>query len=492
MKMKKRKLLLKNIGIALSVLQFIISVIFCWELFEFNMLPNRYSIGITVILFLLCIITLLLQFRYKPGIFGKIISVIIIIALLFSSSIISDFNNTFKSILDNAKTQKEKINVYIMADREIPTDIEASDFTYGVLSSTHGESFESMMTILKDKFGDKPKTAEYKTTAELTEALYSGKVEAIILDESFISFITEIEEYVNFETETKILYSEEFSISIKTTDRDLDSDTLVVYITGNDQKGSVSAKGRTDVNILAVVNIKTKEILLISTPRDYYVNLKFDNGNYSSIPDKLTHSGNYGISVSMNTMETIYDNIDIDYYFRVNFTGFIKIVDALGGVDVYVPKNFKANGNGTIFKKGNAHLNGEQALDFVRERYAFANGDNRRGEAQMEVITALLKKIMSPSVISGYSQIIDSVQRYFLTDIPTELISSLVKMQIEDGAEWNITSASIEGDNTYEAVYSIQDGRKYSVALRNKEDEDEIKEMIQKVLDGEHLSSDDE
>lgn len=488
---KRRNLLFKDMGVALASVQFIASVIFCFLLFSLNMLPDRYSVGITVILLLLSFIVFLLQGKYVSGIVGKVFSVVMIAALIFGSSLLTDLNATLKSITAGGNVQKEKINVYIMADREIPTDAEASEFVYGIMASTQGESLDNMIAIMTDKFGgEAPRTAEYKTAEDLAEALYTEQVDAIILGESFVSIISDIEAYANFETDTKILYSEEFSIAIDSGTANLDSDTMIIYISGNDKTGSVEGFHRSDVNILAVVNTKTREILLVSTPRDYYVNLKFNDGTYSALPDKLTHAGNYGVEVSMNTLETIYD-IDIDYYFRVNFTGFIEIVDALGGVDVYVPKNFTAQGAGTVFTQGNAHLSGAEALDFVRERYAFAGGDNRRGSAQMEVITSLLNKVMSPSVISGYREILDSLQRYFQTNIPSELISSLVKKQIDEGGDWNITSTSVEGTGSSEYTNSYP-RQKLSVFLRNSESEAAAKELIQKVLNGESLESEEE
>lgn len=491
MKTKKRFLFAKNLGITLSALQFIISAIFCWQLFRVNLLPDSISIGITVILFLLCVITLLLQFRYKSGIVGKVISVLLAVALLFGSTVLGDVANTIKRMNENAGSQTEKICVYIMADREIPSDSEAADFTYGILASAHGESVDNMMNILKDKFGKSPKTAEYKTSEDLAEALYTGKVEAIILGDSFIPVITDIDTYKNFETETRILYSEEFSIAVDKGNKTLKGDTLVMYLSGIDKYGSVSSVSRSDVNIIAVANLKTKEVLLINTPRDYYVNLKFENGKYSATPDKLTHAGLYGINVSMNTLETIYDNLKFDYYFRVNFTGFMKIIDALKGIDVYIPKTFTSTADyGTHFTKGMMHLSGKMALDFVRERHKFADGDNQRGRDQMAVISAIIKKASSPSVISGYADILDSLQRYFQTDMPSEVISEIVKMQIADGGEWYVRSVSVEGSGAYEVPYSMS--TKQWVMMRNNAKEEEIKELIQKVLDGESIKEETE
>ena len=256
----------------------------------------------------------------------------------------------------------------------------------------------------------------------MAEALYNDKVEAIILSDSFIPVITDTEAYANFETDTKVLYSEEFSISIDSGNKELDSDVMMIYLSGMDGYGSVEGVSRSDVNIAAVVNIKTKEILLINTPRDYFVNLKFDNGNYSSSPDKLTHAGLYGINVSMNTLESIYEELDFDYYFRVNFTGF-KTNNRRARRHRYLYSEEFCRNCVRNSTKGEAHLNGQEALDFVRERHAFADGDNQRGRDQMEVIAAIIDKISSPAVVSGYSEILESLQRYFQTDIPTSVIS---------------------------------------------------------------------
>lgn len=483
-------MLLKNIGIVLSSVQFIISAIFCVQLFRFNILPDRYTIGITVILLLLCVITLLLQSKRNPGIVGKILSVIITVALIIGSAVVSDISSTLNNMISNSATQKEKINVYIMADRKIPSDGEAAEFTYGIMASAQGESLDNMMKVLTEKFGKEPTTAEYKTAEDLAEALYTGKVEAIILSESFIPVITDTETYANFETDTRILYSEEFSIAVESSDKGLDSDVMMIYVSGIDKYGSVEGVSRSDVNIAAVINVKTKEILLINTPRDYFVNLKFDSGKYSSTPDKLTHAGLYGINVSMNTLETVYDGLDFDYYFRVNFTGFMKIIDALGGVDVYIPKNFTGTVYGTKFTKGNTHLTGQMALDFVRERHAFADGDNQRGRDQMAVISAIIDKATSPAVISGYAEILDSLQRYFQTDIPQSVISSIVKMQIEDGAKWNITTVSVEGSGAFEVPYSMS--TRQWVMMRDKSGESEVERLIEKVVNGESLKTEDD
>ena len=188
-------------------------------------------------------------------------------------------------------------------------------------------------------------------------------------------------------------------------------------------------------------------------------------------------------------MKAFIEELDFDYYFRVNFTGFEQIIDALGGIDIYIPKSFVGTVYGTRFTKGEAHLNGQEALDFVRERHAFADGDNQRGRDQMEVIAAIIDKISSPAVVSGYSEILESLQRYFQTDIPTSVISSLVRMQLADGAEWNITMASVEGEGSYRVPYSMSTTQ--WVMMRNESDEEEVNELIRKVVNGESLKEEE-
>lgn len=135
-------------------------------------------------------------------------------------------------------------------------------------------------------------------------------------------------------------------------------------------------------------------------------------------------------------------------------------------------------------------MDGKMALDFVRERHSFADGDNQRGRDQMAVISAIIQKASSPSVISGYADILDSLQRYFQTDMPSEVISEIVKMQIADGGEWYVRSVSVEGNGAYEVPYSMS--TKQWVMIRNNAKEEEIKELIQKVLDGESIKEETE
>ena len=259
---------------------------------------------------------------------------------------------------------------------------------------------------------------------------------------------------------------------------------FVVYLSGVDTRGELTEKARSDVNILAVVNPTTKQVALINTPRDYYVDLAG-----TSSKDKLTHAGLYGVETSMATLGNLY-GINVDHYIRINFAGFMSIVDALGGVDVYSDQAFTSVGSPgyydpTTFVEGWNHLDGKAALAFARERHAFASGDVQRGINQMKVIDAMLNKIKSPALLMGFSKIMDAAADCFVTDFSQDQISALVRMQLSDFADWDIQSYTVTGSSgTSTQCYSAK-GQKLYVMKPDESAVSKAKEMIAAVLGGE-------
>lgn len=221
-----------------------------------------------------------------------------------------------------------------------------------------------------------------------------------------------------------------------------------VYISGIDSRSGLIAKSRSDVNIVATVNTETRQVLLVSTPRDYYVPLPISNGQ----PDKLTHAGIYGIDCSMGTLEMLYET-EIDYYFRVNFSGFEGIVNALGGITVDSEVAFSSGDYS--FVQGENYMDGAAALTFARERYAFASGDRQRGKNQMAVIKGVINKAISPALLTNYTSILESVAGSFEASIPYDVLAALVKQQLSDGGEWNIVSYSVDGTGASKKPYSL-------------------------------------
>lgn len=226
-------------------------------------------------------------------------------------------------------------------------------------------------------------------------------------------------------------------------------DVLTIYITGIDKKGDIDTKGLSDVNIIVTVNRKTKEILLVSTPRDYFVPLSISNG----VRDKLTHAGNYGTDVCVETMEMLYD-IDIDYYLRFNFTGFTEIIDALGGITVHSDYTFDIGDY--HYEEGDNEMNGKMALRFARERKTFTDGDRQRGRDQMYVIQGVLKKLADFDFLAHYDELLDAVKDYYETDMPYKTMIQLGLAEYGHIDEYDITSYSVDGTSAREVPYSMR------------------------------------
>ena len=264
---------------------------------------------------------------------------------------------------------------------------------------------------------------------------------------------------------------------------------FVVYLSGVDNRGELTEKARSDVNILAVVNPTTKQAALINTPRDYYVDLAGTDSK-----DKLTHAGLYGVETSMATLGNLY-GVNVEHYLRINFAGFINIIDAIGGVDVYSDQAFTSVGSPgyydpTTFVEGWNHLDGKAALAFARERHAFASGDIQRGINQMKVIDAMLNKIKSPALLMGFSKIMDAAADCFVTSFSQDQISALVRMQLSDFAEWDIESYTVTGTSSSSTKCYSAKGQKLYVMKPDDASVSKAREMIASVLGGEGTVAD--
>ena len=259
---------------------------------------------------------------------------------------------------------------------------------------------------------------------------------------------------------------------------------FVVYLSGVDNRGELTENARSDVNILAVVNPVTKQAALINTPRDYYVDLA---GTESK--DKLTHAGLYGVETSMATLGNLY-GVDVDHYIRINFAGFISIIDAIGGVDVYSDQAFTSVGSpgyydSTTFAEGWNHLDGKSALAFARERHAFKTGDIQRGINQMKVIDAMANKLKSPALLMSFSKLMDAAADCFVTSFSQEQISALVRMQLGDLASWDIQSYTVTGSGAKSSKCYSAKGQSLYVMKPDENSVNEAKALIAAVLGGE-------
>ncbi len=369
-------------------------------------------------------------------------------------------------------TEYSETAIYVLKDDPAVTLSDIKDYNLGILNPIDYETTEKSLVKINQQLGSKIKTTTYTGLPELLDAiLKEGAVNAILLNKGFIDTLEELpghekdmkslRELVVIQTETQLPKPEEVK-----------DPCFTVYISGIDTTGPVSRKSRSDVNILATINTETGEIGLITTPRDYYVQLPFEGAPY----DKLTHAGIYGVKVSSDTLATLYDT-KIDYYFRLNFDGFKDIIDALGGVTVNSLYNFTEGG--FTFKKGDNFVNGEQALLFARCRYKVPGGDYTRGLHQMEVIKAIINKITSYSFLANYHSVLDEIPDCFESDISYEKIASLVRNQLDKGTGWKVESFSVNGRGATRHCYSL--GLKAYVVIPYEDKIEAAKALINRI-----------
>ena len=312
----------------------------------------------------------------------------------------------------------------------------------------------------------------------------------MLMNVAYVDVVEAQDGYETFSSRTRTLYDHEEETVVtedsQTAEKSITTDPFVIYISGSDPRTLTLTTSRSDVNILAVVNPSTKQVLLINTPRDYYV----DTAASAGAKDKLTHCGMYGIDCSMATLGNLYDE-HVDYYVQINFNGFKTLVDAVGGITVESEKAFRTSEGGFYINQGTNQLNGTVALSYVRERKSFADGDNSRGRHQMQAIEALIKKISSgTTVLSNYSAIMDSMSGMFTTSMSSEDISALVKMQLSDLAAWNVKSYAVTGKGGSSTTYSMPTKRSYVMYP----DEVQVKyaeQLVNKVVEGQILTDAD-
>lgn len=355
--------------------------------------------------------------------------------------------------VSDAAVERARVSFYTLQDSPAATLEDLASGTFGVLKELDRSNTDITLQQAQEEHGLTLAVTRYDSLIDLADALQSGAVDAIVLNEAYLTLYEETPGYEKFPSRLKTISTRqvEHVVEVEPAESQAQEDSVInILISGSDtRENTIDQRGRSDVNIIASINTETHQTLLLSTPRDYFVPL--DVG-VDDAYDKLTHAGIYGMDVLMGTLENLY-GIDIDYYFRINFTGFVDVIDALGGIEVYSAYDFTAGGY--HFTEGVNALDGDAALAFARERYSFSEGDRQRGSNQMEVVKAVFQKAMSPSILTQYLSILDSVQSCVDTSVPYDVIAELVRQQLESGASWKIESFGVNGSDARAATYSM-------------------------------------
>lgn len=401
------------------------------------------------------------------------------------------------------------VTTYAMQETGIEKPNQLNGKEVGVITAADEKGTKGALEQLSSKGVRSADYVEYSNAFVLVDALFNGEVDAIVLPEQFhedlLNAANDINQYNALTTFTntvdQYIYYEPIPEEMKNPADpvdDITKDPFTILISGSDSYGNLSVTSRSDVNMLVTVNPKTYQVLIVSLPRDSYIPFSCKKNEYACINiagmyDKLTHSGLYGVGTTESTIEDFLE-VEINYTVRVNFSSLINIVDSINGIDVEVEpglevETFYANGTEGV-KAGWNHLNGERALAFARERHAYLNGDNQRIINQQLVLTALLKKMMSPTMVVNYPKFIKALSTAFFTNMPASQIKELIGLEVANFPSWNIQMYAVSGDASSQycpslnAIASVVIDDPYEVATAT--------ELIESVLEGEPFTSEED
>ena len=449
----------------LSIIIWIVSIIFMivlgYFIYSANVLPLKYFLAIVIVFVVFLSIHGIFILNKKTRIWLLIVLNIIAFAFMSVEAFaIIKINETITFLRENLGAHFET-NIYNIVVNKESSYNSIEDIKDKTIKTVHDiEDMSEVERKLQEKVS---MNVEYEenivdllldvaTDKELIILVNSGNYDAMIQNDE------------DYEGKVKVLDTISIVTEVEVDESGLDvtKEPFVVYLSGIDTRSnSLPARSLSDVNIIMAVNPKTKNILMIHVPRDYYVQLHGTTG----YKDKLTHSGTLGgIEMSMATIEDLFE-IEIPYYARVNFNAVVNLVDAIGGINIYSDVNYSFTcwtDRSCKFNPGLNYVGGKCALAFARERHAYDTGDRHRGENQEQVIELVIDKVTSSStLISNYNDILKALNGTFETNLTEDDITNLIKMQIDDMASWNIDSVNVDGTGANLPTYSYPNQNLY-------------------------------
>ena len=426
------------VNVGLTILYAILALVLLFTMFNYNFLSFRFlNIIITIGLLVVLAISIFLQKTKKSALVTTV--VLVIFSLV---SLVGIFG--FKQMIDitnrmNQTAAFSEVEMSIVVPKE--SDIKDVNQLTSVQAPTNVDknNIETLMSALKKDKKVDVKVDDVASYQEAYDNLKSGKSKAMVLSGSYASLLESVDS--NYASNLKTIYTYKIKKKNSNSAKQVDSRVFNIYISGIDTYGSISTVSRSDVNIIMTVNMNTHKILLTTTPRDPYVKIP---GGGADQYDKLTHAGIYGVETSEQTLENLY-GIKIDYYARINFTSFLKLIDQLGGVTVHNDQAFTSLHGKFDFPVGDIQMNSEQALGFVRERYSLDGGDNDRGKNQEKVISAIVNKLASLKSVSNFTSIVNNLQDSVQTNMSLDTINALANTQLDSGSKFTVTSQAVTG-----------------------------------------------
>ncbi len=466
----------RSVNIALLTIYVLLGGFLLFLIFRHNILAFRYLNVITAAVVILVALASLLLIIYRKA--EKFTIFFLTLAILVSSVsffVLQQFVGFTSHINSTSNYSEYSMSVVVLKDSDVHNVTQLDSVTGP--TDTDNDNIQKLIADIKTSQSKELTVEQSNSYLAAYKSLIAGEAKAIVLNSVFENIIES--EYPDYASKIRKIYTKNITKEVAAP-KVSKNKSFNVYVSGIDTYGPISSVSRSDVNILMTVNRDSKKILLTTTPRDSYVPIA-DGGNNQK--DKLTHAGIYGVDSSIHTLENLY-GVDINYYVRLNFTSFLKLIDLLGGVDVYNDQEFTSRHGKFHFPVGNVHLDSEQALGFVRERYSLADGDRDRGRNQQKVIVAIIQKLTSTEALKNYSDIIQGLQDSLQTNMPIETMMDLVNAQLESGGSYKVNSQDLKGTGQMGLPsYAMPDSNLYMMEI----DDSSLaaaKSAIQDVMEG--------
>lgn len=455
-KNKKQSNIGRVFGVIFSIVMIVATMYLLFNIIKLNVLPTKLLFLMTIVFVLLDLIFILLLCFATKGAVSKIICIIFTLAISLGSCLggyyMSKTGGLLSSMTNVAKHSKNTVSIVVKESSDMKKKTDLAGHSVGTLANINTTGSKKILKELTNS-GISMEQKEFGSLTEMLESFYNGEVDSIVISESSRSQITDIDAYKDFDNNTRVVY--QTSYKVENTDKanavsNITTTPFNVLISGSDTRGGFDENGRSDVIMVATVNPKTGTILLTSVPRDFYVTTACDAGDgcQQGALDKITHTGIHGTNTTKRTVEQLL-GIEINYTFKVGFDTVTDIVDAVGGIDVNVEPGYECSNflhaPGLSVHAGVNHLNGEQALGYARERYAYSEGDRQRTKNQQQVLMGIVDKITSPAIVTNYASIMDSMSDTFSTTMSSQEISDLIKYQLNKNPKWKMEQYMVNG-----------------------------------------------
>ncbi|MBR2994875.1 LCP family protein [Candidatus Saccharibacteria bacterium] len=475
-KKKTGKIVWLVIKSALVILQLVVSALLVVSLVNMGIIDNWIITVIGLVLLAILILNVvILLVRQKSKMWAQVICIILGIICIAGSIFALNYTDAFNGFLDKITGKKPELKTYnvLVINDEINDIQELDNKSFSLLSNDkdakRAEEYLNELISFNVTY--------YDDLGIMLDVLKNGLTDAIVLESGRTDVLIgeDNEESIAVDG-LKIVYTFEIEIEKKeaeTSNKNITLEPFIIYISGSDSRTGIKGLGLSDVNIVVVVNQRSGKILLASIPRDTYVQLHGTEG----LKDKLTHAGIYGIDMSKTTIEDFL-GIKIDYTVKVSFDTVIKVVDTLGGIDIYSDTKMNLNKN-CHYIEGWQHVDGTCALRFARERKSYYLGDKHRGYNQQEVLTAIINKMTSSKeYLLKAPEILNVASETFETSLSRDDIIGFIRMQLANPIKWEIESVSVDGEGTKEPTYSMGASLPLYVMIA---DEDSVNSVVNKI-----------